>query len=70
MRFKGLGEMNPPQLRESAMAISSRRLLQLTLSNISNDDEILDRLLIKKRSKDRRDWLENHGDKADIEQLE
>ena len=70
MRFKGLGEMNPPQLRESAMAISSRRLLQLTLSNIGNDDEILDRLLIKKRSKDRRDWLENHGDKADIEQLE
>ncbi|MFT4694550.1 MAG: topoisomerase-4 subunit B [Francisella sp.] len=67
MRFKGLGEMNPPQLRESAMAVSSRRLLQLTLSNVENDDEMLDRLLAKKRSKDRRDWLEVHGDRADIE---
>ncbi|MGQ4002102.1 DNA topoisomerase IV subunit B [Francisellaceae bacterium CB299] len=67
MRFKGLGEMNPPQLRESAMDVSSRRLLQLTLSNVENDDEMLDRLLAKKRSKDRRDWLEVHGDKADIE---
>ncbi len=67
MRFKGLGEMNPPQLRESAMDVSSRRLLQLTLSNIENDDEMLDRLLAKKRSKDRRDWLEIHGDRADIE---
>lgn len=67
MRFKGLGEMNPPQLRESAMDVSSRRLLQLTLSSIENDDEMLDRLLAKKRSKDRRDWLESHGDEADIE---
>ena len=67
MRFKGLGEMNPIQLRESAMDVSSRRLLQLTISDIYDDNEILDKLLAKKRSKDRRDWLENHGDKAEIE---
>ncbi|MEY8765960.1 MULTISPECIES: DNA topoisomerase IV subunit B [Francisella] len=67
MRFKGLGEMNPIQLRESAMDVSSRRLLQLTVSNTFDDAEILDMLLAKKRAKDRRDWLENHGDKAEIE---
>ncbi|AJI56315.1 DNA topoisomerase IV, B subunit [Francisella philomiragia] len=65
MRFKGLGEMNPIQLRESAMDVSSRRLLQLTISNTYDDAEILDMLLAKKRAKDRRDWLENHGDKAE-----
>ncbi len=67
MRFKGLGEMNPIQLRESAMDVSSRRLLQLAISNTYDDAEILDMLLAKKRAKDRRDWLENHGDKAEIE---
>ncbi|MED7788318.1 DNA topoisomerase IV subunit B [Francisella sp. 19X1-34] len=67
MRFKGLGEMNPIQLRESAMDVSSRRLLQLTISDIYDDNEVLDKLLAKKRSKDRRDWLENHGDKAEID---
>ncbi|WP_150467927.1 DNA topoisomerase IV subunit B [Francisella sp. SYW-9] len=67
MRFKGLGEMNPIQLRESAMDVSSRRLLQLTISDIYDDNEMLDKLLAKKRSKDRRDWLENYGDKAEID---
>ncbi|MED7818786.1 MULTISPECIES: DNA topoisomerase IV subunit B [unclassified Francisella] len=67
MRFKGLGEMNPIQLRESAMDVSSRRLLQLTISDVYDDTEILDKLLAKKRSKDRRDWLENYGDRAEID---
>ncbi|MFV9973094.1 MAG: DNA topoisomerase IV subunit B [Francisella endosymbiont of Hyalomma asiaticum] len=67
MRFKGLGEMNPTQLRESAMDVSSRRLLQLTISDVYDDAEMLDMLLAKKRAKDRRDWLENYGDRAEIE---
>ena len=67
MRFKGLGEMNPSQLRESTMDISSRKLIQLTLSESDADHEILDKLLAKKRSKDRRDWLEIHGDEAATE---
>ncbi|AVC43689.1 DNA topoisomerase IV subunit B [Francisella tularensis subsp. novicida] len=67
MRFKGLGEMNPAQLRESAMNVSSRRLLQLTISDVYDDAEMLDMLLAKKRAKDRRDWLENYGDRASVE---
>lgn len=67
MRFKGLGEMNPAQLRESAMDVSSRRLLQLTISDVYDDTEMLDMLLAKKRAKDRRDWLENYGDRASVE---
>ncbi|MFV9930841.1 MAG: DNA topoisomerase IV subunit B [Francisella endosymbiont of Hyalomma asiaticum] len=67
MRFKGLGEMNPTQLRESVMDVSSRRLLQLTISDVYDDAEMLDMLLAKKRAKDRRDWLENYGDRAEIE---
>ena len=67
MRFKGLGEMNPTQLRESAMDVSSRRLVQLTISDVYDDAEMLDMLLAKKRAKDRRDWLENYGDRAEVE---
>lgn len=63
-RFKGLGEMNPPQLRETTMHPDTRRLIQLTL-NESDENNILDMLLTKKRSADRRAWIEAHGDLAD-----
>ena len=65
-RFKGLGEMNPIQLRETTMDPNTRRLLQLTLTNYKAVHETLDLLLAKKRSAHRREWLESKGDKADI----
>lgn len=67
-RFKGLGEMNPAQLRETTLDPSSRRLMQLTFDE-SNEDEsraLLDMLLSKKRAADRRAWLEANGDKAEL----
>jgi topoisomerase-4 subunit B len=57
-RFKGLGEMNPMQLRETTMAPDTRRLVQLTTAGDASDDQLLDMLLSKKRAKDRRRWLE------------
>lgn len=67
-RFKGLGEMNPEQLRETTLAPQSRRLLQLTLYDELQDDTfaLFDMLLSKKRAADRRVWLEENGDKADL----
>ncbi|MBO8415575.1 MAG: DNA topoisomerase IV subunit B [Proteobacteria bacterium] len=67
-RFKGLGEMNPAQLRETTLDPSSRRLMQLTFDE-SNEDKsraLLDMLLSKKRAADRRAWLEANGDKAEL----
>lgn len=65
-RFKGLGEMNPSQLRETAMSPGTRRLIQLELGESKNTDELLDMLLSKKRSNDRREWLEKKGNLAEL----
>jgi topoisomerase-4 subunit B len=65
-RFKGLGEMNPLQLRETAMAVDTRRLVQLKIENQKEVDELLDMLLSKKRAPDRKIWLEKKGDLAEL----
>ena len=65
-RFKGLGEMNPMQLRETTMDPNTRRLVQLQLDSAKKTDEIMDMLLAKKRSPDRRVWLEKNGDQASL----
>ncbi len=59
VRFKGLGEMNPMQLRETTMAPDTRRLVRLTLASEQRAEHIMDMLLAKKRASDRRQWLEN-----------
>jgi hypothetical protein len=66
-RFKGLGEMNPSQLRETAMLPSSRRLVQLTIDDNLATDSLMDLLLAKKRSGERRDWLERKGNLAAVD---
>lgn len=67
-RFKGLGEMNPEQLRETTLAPKSRRLMQLTLEENMQDETfaLFDLLLSKKRAGDRRVWLEENGDHAEM----
>ena len=65
-RFKGLGEMNPLQLRETAMNEETRRLVQLNMGSGSKVNETLDMLLSKKRAADRKSWLEEKGDQAEI----
>jgi topoisomerase IV subunit B len=65
-RFKGLGEMNPLQLRESTMAPETRRLVRLTLETSDNTGQLLDMLLAKKRAADRRAWLEAKGNLAEV----
>ncbi len=65
-RFKGLGEMNPSQLRETVMMPESRRLVQLTLNSSDNANSVFDLLLSKKRAPDRKEWLEKKGNLAEI----
>ena len=65
IRFKGLGEMNPIQLRETTMDPDTRRLIQLILKDNDKSDEMLDMLLGKKRASDRKAWLESKGNLAD-----
>lgn len=65
-RFKGLGEMNPSQLRETTMDPETRRLLQLTIDHPTKTIDQMDMLLAKKRVADRKTWLEEKGDLAEI----
>ncbi|MFT4650334.1 MAG: topoisomerase-4 subunit B [Flavobacteriales bacterium] len=65
-RFKGLGEMNPMQLRESTIAPDTRRLAQLTMEAGDNTFEIMNMMLSKKRAADRKDWLQAKGDLAEV----
>jgi topoisomerase-4 subunit B len=65
-RFKGLGEMNPLQLRETTMDPTTRRLVQLTLAGDDDTAERMDLLLAKKRAADRRNWLEEKGNMAEV----
>ncbi len=70
-RFKGLGEMNPSQLRESTIHPDTRRLVQLTVGDVADGDDgtakLMDMLLSKKRAADRKEWLETKGDLASLE---
>jgi topoisomerase IV subunit B len=66
-RFKGLGEMNPPQLRETTIDPRTRRLVQLTVDALDETDKLMDMLLAKKRASDRREWLETKGNLAEVQ---
>ena len=66
-RFKGLGEMNPSQLRESTIHPDTRRLVQLTMDDPIETKSLMDMLLSKKRAPDRKAWLETKGDLASLE---
>ncbi|AGA90556.1 DNA topoisomerase IV, B subunit, proteobacterial [Thioflavicoccus mobilis 8321] len=65
-RFKGLGEMNPMQLRETTIHPDTRRLVQLTVAAEDGSGELMDMLLAKKRAADRRAWLQAKGDRAEV----
>lgn len=68
-RFKGLGEMNPGQLRETTLDPNTRRLVQLTINeeNYQETISVMDMLLGKKRAEDRRNWLQEKGDRVELD---
>ena len=65
-RFKGLGEMNPLQLRETTMARDTRRLVRLEVAGGDDTHQLMDMLLSKKRASDRKSWLEEKGNLAEV----
>ncbi|HAR76402.1 MAG TPA: DNA topoisomerase IV subunit B, partial [Psychrobacter sp.] len=65
-RFKGLGEMSAEQLRETTMNRDTRRLVQLDMDDMVLTNSVMDMLLAKKRAADRKIWLEDKGNLADI----
>ncbi|KRT55723.1 DNA topoisomerase IV subunit B [endosymbiont of Ridgeia piscesae] len=65
-RFKGLGEMNPPQLRETTIHPDTRRLVQLTIEAGDDSSRVMDMMLAKKRAADRKRWLQEKGDLAEL----
>jgi topoisomerase-4 subunit B len=65
-RFKGLGEMNPLQLRETVMDPNTRRLVRLTVETGDDTNQLMDMLLAKKRAGDRKEWLESKGNMAEV----
>jgi len=67
-RFKGLGEMNPLQLRETTIHPDTRRLVQLAMQPGDETMQVMDMLLAKKRAADRKNWLQEHGDRAEAAQ--
>ncbi|MFU8836874.1 MAG: DNA topoisomerase IV subunit B [Thiohalomonadaceae bacterium] len=65
-RFKGLGEMNPIQLRETTLSPDTRRLVQLTIESGDQTNQLMDMLLAKKRAGERKSWLESKGNLAEV----
>jgi topoisomerase-4 subunit B len=65
-RFKGLGEMNPMQLRETTIHPDTRRLVRLTIESAEETNNLMDMMLAKKRTADRKQWLQEKGDLAEV----